>query len=124
MRFVDGTGLTYSQQGLVVPDKIYLIHLAENQAVNLSHVSDLDFEELTIVNIDIDATIETATKEANKAINEETKNAEVDICNTMSDRSSLACLQLAGAIYNTTDNQTLKIRLKTSLDNYPNPMSL
>ncbi|MBK9463125.1 MAG: hypothetical protein IPN94_27850 [Sphingobacteriales bacterium] len=73
LRFVDGTGLTYNQQGLVVLDRIHLISLAEKQAVNLSHVSDLDFEELTIVNIDIDATIETATKEANKAINEETK---------------------------------------------------
>jgi hypothetical protein len=121
LRFVDGTGLTYSQQGLVVPDKIYLIHLAEKQAVNLSHVSDLDFEELTIVDLDIDTTIEIATKEANKAINEETKNAEVDICNKMSDRSSLACLQLAGTIYNTTDNQTLKNTLKNEFGQLPKP---
>lgn len=121
LRFVDATGLTYNQQGLVVPDRIYLINLAESQAVNLSHVSDLDFEELTIVNIDIDTTIEIATKEANKMINEETKNAEVDICNKMSDRSSLDCLQLAGTVYNTTDNKTLKNTLKNEFGQLPKP---
>lgn len=124
LRFIDGTGLTYNQQGLVVPDTIYLAHLAEKQVVNLSHVSDLDFEELTIVDIDIDETIETSTKEANKMINEETKNAEVDICNTMSDRSSLACLQLAGTVYNTTDNQTLKNTLKNEFGQLPKPDKL